>query len=88
MFYICFSTKIFFLDIRYAAHGSPYYAPEKMEGKIAESKLDIERQLGMQTAIYFVNSYLFVPDPNLIKLRNKLRRYVKFRLPQFYFVVL
>jgi hypothetical protein len=41
----------FLSDIRFAAHGSPYYAPEKMEGKIAESKLDIEKQLGMQTTI-------------------------------------
>ena len=53
-FYMLFYK--YFLDIRFAAHGSPYYAPEKMEGKIAASKLDIERQLGMQTTIKFVIS--------------------------------
>ena len=37
----------FFLDVRFSAHGSPYYEPERMEGRIAESKSDIEKQLGI-----------------------------------------
>ena len=33
-------------DVRFAAHGSPYLAPEKMEMSVARRKNDLERQLG------------------------------------------
>ena len=34
------------IDIRFAAHGSPYYAPERMEGIIATEKMKIEKEIG------------------------------------------
>ena len=34
-------------DIRFAAHGSPYYAPERMEGIVAKEKIEIEKEIGI-----------------------------------------
>ena len=33
-------------DVRFSAHGSPYFPPEKMEVNVARRKTDLERQLG------------------------------------------
>lgn len=35
------------LDVRFSAHGSPYYAPELLNGKIAQSQGKLEEELGM-----------------------------------------
>ena len=35
-------------DVRFAAHGSPYLSPEKMEISVARRKNDLERQLGQE----------------------------------------
>ena len=39
--------------MRFAAHGSPYYAPERMELSVARRKTDLERQ--MEFNIVMVN---------------------------------
>lgn len=36
------------LDVRFSAHGSPYYSPEKLNGKILQKLSSLEDQLGMK----------------------------------------
>ncbi|ETN59226.1 DE-cadherin [Anopheles darlingi] len=35
-----------FLDVRFSAHGSPYYAPERMNGELGYKLNDLEQQVG------------------------------------------
>lgn len=35
------------LDVRFSAHGSPYYASERMNGKIAQNQGKLEEEVGM-----------------------------------------
>ncbi|XP_051171041.1 DE-cadherin [Leptopilina boulardi] len=41
------------LDVRFSAHGSPYYAPEKLNTILAEHAIEIERKL--ETNILLIN---------------------------------
>lgn len=36
------NSKGEFLDVRYSAHGSPYYQPEKLNGKLAEHQNEVQ----------------------------------------------
>ena len=47
-----------YTDIRFAAHGSPYYLPERMEGTIAEKKFDIESELGITISMIHIDECL------------------------------
>ncbi|XP_026463684.1 LOW QUALITY PROTEIN: DE-cadherin-like [Ctenocephalides felis] len=41
------------LDVRFSAHGSPYYAPEKINTKVGMSYKEIEEELGLN--IFMIN---------------------------------
>ena len=42
-------------DVRFAAHGSPYFPPEKMEVNVARRKTDLERQLGVNILMIHID---------------------------------
>jgi len=42
-------------DVRFAAHGSPYFPPEKMEVSVARRKTDLERQLGLSILMIHID---------------------------------
>ena len=42
-------------DIRFAAHGSPYFAPERMELSVARRKTDLERQMDFEITMVKVD---------------------------------
>lgn len=46
------------LDVRFSAHGSPYYEPEKLNGKIAQQQLKLEEQLGMKMLMINIDECL------------------------------
>ena len=46
-------------DIRFAAHGSPYFAPEKLEGILAERKKDVEQELSVQIIMIRIDECLY-----------------------------
>ena len=43
---------------RFAAHGSPYYAPERMEGALAANKHDLQKSLGVNIIMVRINFFL------------------------------
>ena len=45
-------------DVRFAAHGSPYYMPEKMEVTVARRKMDLERQLSASILMVHISECL------------------------------
>ncbi|CAG9855473.1 unnamed protein product [Phyllotreta striolata] len=47
-----------FVDVRFSAHGSPYYAPEKLQNKITEHQNELERKLGVEFAMININECL------------------------------
>ena len=47
-----------FTDVRFAAHGSPYYAAEKMELVMARNKGQIQNQLGLEILMIHVDECL------------------------------
>lgn len=55
------------LDIRFAAHGSPYYAPERMEGIIATEKMKIEKEIGKTLSSHQRNQYYYDMNRSCIK---------------------
>jgi Cadherin cytoplasmic region/Laminin G domain len=36
------------LDVRFSAHGSPYYAPERLNGMVAQNQAKLEEELGFK----------------------------------------
>jgi len=42
-------------DVRFAAHGSPYFPPERMEVSVARRKTDLERQLGVNILMIHID---------------------------------
>merc|ERR1719427_2571710 len=46
-------------DVRFAAHGSPYLPPEKMEVNVARRKTDLERQLGVNILMIHIDECMF-----------------------------
>ena len=42
-------------DVRFSAHGSPYYSAERMEVSVARRKTDLERQLGGDIKIVMIH---------------------------------
>nr|XP_023019131.1 DE-cadherin [Leptinotarsa decemlineata] len=47
-----------FIDVRFSAHGSPYYAPEKLENKITEHQTELETKLGLSFVMIHINECL------------------------------
>ena len=46
------------LDVRFSAHGSPYYEPEKLNGKIAQQQMKLEEQLGLKMLMINIDECL------------------------------
>ncbi|XP_062128404.1 DE-cadherin [Drosophila sulfurigaster albostrigata] len=46
------------LDVRYSAHGSPYYAPEKLNGIVAQNQQRLEQDLGLQMLMVNIDECL------------------------------
>ncbi|CAH1964482.1 unnamed protein product [Acanthoscelides obtectus] len=47
-----------FVDVRFSAHGSPYYAPENLENKLTEHRAKLERELGVEFFMININECL------------------------------
>ena len=47
------------LDVRFSAHGSPYYAPEKLNTIAAQNSKDIEREMNADILIINIDECLF-----------------------------
>ena len=45
-------------DVRFSAHGSPYYAPERMELSVARRKTDLERQMDFNIVMINIDECL------------------------------
>jgi len=48
-----------YTDVRFSAHGSPYFYPEKMEVNVARRKGDLEKQLGITILMIKVDECLY-----------------------------
>ncbi|KAH8372765.1 hypothetical protein KR009_004527 [Drosophila setifemur] len=46
------------LDVRYSAHGSPYYAPEKLNGMVAQNQQRMENELDLQMLMVNIDECL------------------------------
>lgn len=46
------------LDVRYSAHGSPYYAPEKLNGMVAQNQQMLENELDLQMLMVNIDECL------------------------------
>lgn len=46
------------IDVRFSAHGSPYYEAEKLNGKVAQNQHKLEEELGMQMLMINVDECL------------------------------
>ncbi|CAH1153422.1 unnamed protein product [Phaedon cochleariae] len=47
-----------YIDVRFSAHGSPYYAAEKMESKVTEHQTELEQKLGLDFVMIHINECL------------------------------
>ncbi|XP_050519455.1 DE-cadherin isoform X2 [Diabrotica virgifera virgifera] len=47
-----------FVDVRFSAHGSPYYAPEKLENKVTDHQMELEQKLDVEFYMINVNECL------------------------------
>ncbi|EDW32821.1 GL10186 [Drosophila persimilis] len=46
------------LDVRYSAHGSPYYSPEKLNGMVAQNQQRLENELDLQMLMVNIDECL------------------------------
>lgn len=46
------------LDVRFSAHGSPYYEPERLNGKIAQNQEKLEEELGAKMLMINIDECL------------------------------
>uniref|UniRef100_T1PGQ5 Cadherin n=1 Tax=Musca domestica TaxID=7370 RepID=T1PGQ5_MUSDO len=46
------------LDVRFSAHGSPYYAPEKLNGIVAQHQMELENELDLQILMVNIDECL------------------------------
>ena len=46
-------------DVRFSAHGSPYYAPERLEGVLAQHKKEIEQNLNIEIVLIRIDECLY-----------------------------
>ncbi|XP_050313481.1 DE-cadherin [Anthonomus grandis grandis] len=47
-----------FIDVRFSAHGSPYYAPEKLNKKVADNQEELESNLNIKFEMISINECL------------------------------
>ena len=62
----------FYTDVRFAAHGSPYYAPENIEGVLIKRKKDMARILNVDIAMIHIDECLYESDCKSQSCANKL----------------
>lgn len=62
------------LDVRFSAHGSPYYEPEKLNGKIAQQQLKLEEELGMKMLMINIDECLIERAKCESSCYNKLEK--------------
>jgi hypothetical protein len=48
-----------YTDIRFAAHGSPYLAPEKLEGILTQRKEDMKRAVNIEIIMIHINECMY-----------------------------
>lgn len=53
-----FNYNASILDVRFSAHGSPYYEAEKLNGLVAQNQNELERQLGVQILMVNIDECL------------------------------
>ncbi|EFA11594.1 DE cadherin-like protein [Tribolium castaneum] len=65
-----------FVDVRFSAHGSPYYAPERLNNKVTVEQEALERELGAEIIMISINECL-QPDvclngscSNILQIRD------------------
>lgn len=46
------------LDVRFSAHGSPYYAPEKLNAAVTTNRLELEKALGLKILMVNIDECL------------------------------
>ncbi len=46
-------------EIRWAAHGSPYYAPERLDGAVTRRRADLEASLGLRVDMVSVDECMY-----------------------------
>ncbi|XP_066158590.1 DE-cadherin [Euwallacea fornicatus] len=51
-------SNISLIDVRFSAHGSPYYAPEKLNNKITDNQEKLEEELGVKFIMVSINECL------------------------------
>jgi hypothetical protein len=51
------NSKGEFLDVRYSAHGSPYYQPEKLNGKLSEHQTEVRHNFLKQSKLSFLKAH-------------------------------
>ncbi|XP_056645235.1 DE-cadherin [Diorhabda sublineata] len=47
-----------YVDVRFSAHGSPYYAPEKLQNKITDHQTELEKKLYVDFVMININECL------------------------------
>ncbi|XP_011307497.1 DE-cadherin [Fopius arisanus] len=47
------------LDVRFSAHGSPYYAPEKLNTIVAQNSKELSQELGIEIMLINIDECLF-----------------------------
>jgi hypothetical protein len=62
------------LDVRFSAHGSPYYEPEKLNGKIAQQQLKLENELGLKMLMINIDECLIERAKCESSCYNKLEK--------------
>ena len=53
------SKKVTMTDIRFSAHGSPYYKPERMEGALAKRRNDVSQNLRIDIVMIKVDECMY-----------------------------
>ncbi|XP_030373740.1 DE-cadherin [Scaptodrosophila lebanonensis] len=62
------------LDVRYSAHGSPYYAPEKLNGMVAQNQQRLEDELDLQMLMINIDECLIERNKCESSCTNELHK--------------
>lgn len=58
VFTVLKNENVSVLDVRFSAHGSPYYEPERLNGKIAQNQEKLEEELGLKMLMINIDECL------------------------------
>ncbi|XP_044580517.1 DE-cadherin isoform X2 [Cotesia glomerata] len=70
------------LDVRFSAHGSPYYAPEKLNTILSRNAVNIERELDMDIMMISIDECLI----ENVHCNNSCRNYLNISATQPYVI--